>query len=81
MKKNGFTLVETMVAIAILSMAVAGTLYTADRTMVAAETANSQLTASYLAQEGIESARMERDDFYLNRYESHDRTHQVMRGI
>ena len=69
---KGFTLIETMVAIAILAMAVAGPLYTADRAMVAAQTANSQLTASYLAQEGIEYVRMVRDNAYLNRYESHD---------
>jgi prepilin-type N-terminal cleavage/methylation domain-containing protein len=70
--KNGFTLIETMVAIAILALAVVGPLYTADRAMVAAEIANNQLTASYLAQEGIEYVRMVRDNSYLNRYESHD---------
>ncbi len=64
-KKRGFTLIETLIAIAILGLAVAGPLYTADRAMVAAETANSQLTASYLAQEGIEYIRMVRDNNYL----------------
>jgi prepilin-type N-terminal cleavage/methylation domain-containing protein len=72
MKKNirGFTLVETMVAIAILTIAVAGPLYTADRAVVAAEIANNQLTASYLAQEGIEYVRMVRDNSYLSAYQN-----------
>ena len=67
-KRRGFTLIETMVAIAILTLAVAGPLYTANRAIVAAQTANAQMTASYLAQEGIEYMRMVRDDAYLANY-------------
>ena len=42
--------------------------------MVAAEIANSQLTASYLAQEGIEYVRMVRDNDYLSAYQSNQGT-------
>lgn len=58
-------MVETLIAIAVLSLAVVGPLYTAGRAIVAAQTANDQLTASYLAQEGIEYVRAMRDYTYL----------------
>ena len=64
----GFTLVESMVAVTILTLAVAGPLFTAGRAIVAAQTARDQLTASYLAQEGVEYVRALRDDEYLASY-------------
>ncbi len=67
---RGFTLVEAMVAVTILAFAVAGPLSAASRALVAAETARDQLTASYLAQEGIEYVRAMRDDAYLNAYKN-----------
>lgn len=69
-RQRGFTLVETMVAVAILTLSVAGPLTVADRAIVAAESANYQLTASYLAQEGIEYVRAMRDDAYLAAYKT-----------
>ncbi len=66
--RRGFTLIETMIAITILTLAMAGPLYTASRSIVAAQTSRDQLTASYLAQEGIEYARMMRDNQYLAAY-------------
>lgn len=54
-----------MVAITILTIAVAGPLYAANRAIVAAEISRDQLTASYLAQEGIEYVRSIRDNKYL----------------
>ncbi len=66
--RRGFTLIETMIAITILTLAMVGPLYTASRSIVAAQTARDQLTASYLAQEGIEYARMMRDNQYLSAY-------------
>jgi len=61
----GFTLVETLVAVTILTLAVVGPMTTANRVMVAAQTARDQLTASYLAQEGIEHVRALRDNYFL----------------
>jgi len=66
----GFTLVETMVAIAILTVAVAAPLLTAERAAAAAYAARDQLTASYLAEEGLEYVRAMRDDTYLCDFES-----------
>lgn len=65
---KGFTLIETMVAISILTFAMAGPLFTADRAIVAAQTARDQLSAMYLAQEGIEYVRAMRDNTYLATY-------------
>jgi prepilin-type N-terminal cleavage/methylation domain-containing protein len=67
---SGFTLIETMVAITIVTLSIAGPLYTASRAIVAAENARDQLIASYLAQEGIEYVRMMRDDEYLAAYQT-----------
>jgi len=65
---SGFTLIETLVAVTILTLTIAGPLYTASRALVAAETARDQLTASYLAQEGVEYVRMMRDTEFLSAY-------------
>lgn len=65
---RAFTLVETMIAVTILTLAVAGPLFTASRVIVAAQTARDQLTASYLAQEGVEYVRAMRDGSYLFAY-------------
>ena len=68
MNMKGFTLIETMVAITILAFAVSGPLFTANRAIIAAQTARDQLVALYLAQEGVEYVRMLRDNEYLNAY-------------
>lgn len=65
---KGFTLVETMVAVTIIMFAVTGPLFTASRSIVAAQIARDHLTASYLAQEGIEYVRAMRDNEYLSAY-------------
>jgi len=59
-----------MVAITILTVAMAGPLFTANRAIIAAQTARDQLTASYLAQEGIEYVRALRDNAYLAAYQA-----------
>ncbi len=66
--RRAFTLVETMIAVTILTFAVAGPLFTASRAIIAAQIARDQLTASYLAQEGIEYVRAMRDNEYLAAY-------------
>ncbi len=66
--KKGFTLLETMVAITILSFAIAGPLYAASRSLLAAQLARDRLTASYLAQEGIEYMRLVRDTIFIGAY-------------
>lgn len=67
---RGFTLIETMVAVSILTLSVAGPLFTASRAIVASVTARDQLTASYLAQEGIEYVRAMRDNAFLSAYQA-----------
>ena len=67
---KGFTLIETLIAITILTLAIAGPMVTASRSIVAAQTARDQLTASYLAQEGIEYVRAMRDNEYLTAYQA-----------
>lgn len=65
---RGFTLIEAMVAVTILTLSIAGPLYTANSAIVASMIARDQLTASYLAQEGIEYVRALRDYEYLAAY-------------
>lgn len=65
-QNHGFTLIEALIAVTIVTLSVAGPLYTASRALVAAEIARDKLTASYLAQEGVEYIRMMRDSAYLS---------------
>ncbi len=62
----GFTLLETIIAIAILSMAILGPLELASRTIGSAVVSQNQITAFYLAQEGIEYVRNVRDNNFLD---------------
>ena len=66
LRRTGFTLLETIVAIAILSMAMLGPLELASRTIGSAAVSQNQITAFYLAQEGIEYVRNVRDNNFLN---------------
>ncbi len=59
--KQGFTLVETLVAAAILILAVAGPLVVVGRSLQGHNSAINQTTAEYLAQEAIEIVRNRRD--------------------
>ena len=58
-KKNnkGFTLMETLVAISVLMLAVAGPLTLAQRSMVSTMISRDQLIASYLAQDALDYVR------------------------
>lgn len=66
----GFTLVETMIAVTVLTLSISGPLYAASRALIAAQVARDQLVASYLAQEGIEYMRAMRDNEYLAAYQA-----------
>jgi prepilin-type N-terminal cleavage/methylation domain-containing protein len=60
-QKNGFTLVETLVAIAILLIAVVEPLSIVSGSVATANLAKDQVSAYYLAQEGVELVRNVRD--------------------
>lgn len=63
--KKAFTLVETLVAIAILLVAIVGPFYAVSRSINASYVARDQLTASALAQEGTEYIYNLRDNNYF----------------
>ncbi len=62
----GFTVVETLVAITVLAISVAGPLSISFQGLRSAQLAKDQTTASFLAQEGIEFIRARRDEDYIN---------------
>lgn len=59
---SGFTLIETLVAIAILLVAVASPLIVSQRGIAAANSAKEQMIAYYLAQDATEQIRAIRDN-------------------
>ncbi len=67
--KNGFTLVETLVAVSILLIAIVGPMTIAQKGIQNAYFATEQVTAVFLAQEAIEAVRELRDDTALDAYD------------
>ncbi len=67
-RSAGFTLIEALIAITIVTFAITGPLLSAHRSIISAQDSNLQLTASHLAQEGIEHVRAMRDNYYLEAY-------------
>lgn len=63
---QGFTLIETLIAILILVTAITGPLTIASRSVIAGQVAKDQITAFYLAQDAIEYVRFVRDTNRLN---------------
>jgi len=63
--KKGFTLLEVIISISVLTMAVGGTYALISQTLRAASLANSRLVAAHLAQEGVEIVRNFRDNNWL----------------
>jgi len=62
---HGFTLIETMVAVSLLSIAIVAPMQLAAQSLAGAYYARDQITAFYLAQEGIEAVRAVRDNNIL----------------
>jgi len=62
---EGFSLVETLVAIAILLVIIVGPMSIATNSANSTSFANQQVMAYFLAQEGLELAQKGRDDFLL----------------
>jgi prepilin-type N-terminal cleavage/methylation domain-containing protein len=60
--RGGFTLIETLVAIAVLMISIAGPLVVASKGLTSALFARDQLMASYLAQETVELIKNTRDN-------------------
>lgn len=60
--RKGFTLIETIVSIAILTIAIVGPMTLSARSIHASSGARLQLEATYLANEGIEVVRNLRDN-------------------
>lgn len=65
-KKMGFTLVETLVAIGILSLSIAATFTAVQNGLQNSSIAKDQTTAFYLAQEAMEYIKNKRDQNALN---------------
>jgi len=64
-KESGFTLVETLIAVAILSLAIVGLMTILGKGISDTNYKKYRITASYLAQEGIEYIRNMRDTYVL----------------
>lgn len=60
--KKGFTLIEALVAIAILTISIAGPITIASKGISSSVFARDQITAFYLAQEAVEYVRNKRDE-------------------
>lgn len=64
-KQQGFTIIEVIVAIFILSVAVVGVFSAFSLIVILTSNASDRLTAAYLAQEGVEVVRNIRDNNWL----------------
>ncbi len=72
--QKGFTLVETLVAIAILLLVIIGPMTIAQKGVQNARHAREQMTAVFLGQEAIEGVRQIRDEYGLQVYDGSDST-------
>jgi prepilin-type N-terminal cleavage/methylation domain-containing protein len=64
---RGFTLIESLVAIFIFSLAIVGLMTVVSRGIAGTNAAANQVTAHFLAQEGLETARAIRDNEMIAR--------------
>lgn len=63
--KRGFTLLETLVAVAIFTIAILALLAVLSNGIASTNYAKRKITATYLAQEGVEYVRNQRDGFII----------------
>ncbi len=81
---HGFTLVETLVAITILTLAIIAPFAAVQRVMMASNISKNEIIAASLAQEGLEYVRFVRDNNYLaNQSDFVEGNHQMdrMNGV
>ncbi|HUO56284.1 MAG TPA: prepilin-type N-terminal cleavage/methylation domain-containing protein [Candidatus Paceibacterota bacterium] len=64
--QHGFTLIETLVALLLITVAIIAPMSLVTQSLLAAYYARDQITASNLAEEGIELIRSARDDAVLS---------------
>jgi len=64
-KQKGFTLVETLIAISILMIAIASPINLAQKALSSAVLSRDQMTASFLAQDGLEAVKNLRDQIAI----------------
>jgi len=64
-KEKGFTLVETLIAISILMIAIASPINLAQKALSSAILSRDQMTASFLAQDGLEAIKNLRDEIAI----------------
>ena len=67
--RNGFTLVEVLVAVSLLLLGLVGPMAFLIRVVNATEVANQRAQATFLAQEGIELVQKVRDDAWVEWFE------------
>jgi prepilin-type N-terminal cleavage/methylation domain-containing protein len=72
--EKGFTLIETLLAVAVLVLSISGPLTIAAKSLNSAVFAKDQITAFYLAQEAVEYVRNVRDANALHGRDSTDST-------
>jgi prepilin-type N-terminal cleavage/methylation domain-containing protein len=61
---GGFTLIETMVSVMILTVALSAFMTLVASSLYSARYANNEITANYLAQEVVDGIRNDRDNFF-----------------
>lgn len=79
--ERGFTLIETMVAVSLLALAVVAPMSLASQSISSAYYARDQVTAFYLAQEGIEAVRSVRDGNILKISQGETLADGILTGI
>lgn len=81
MYMKGFTLIETLVAIAILTTAMVAPFYALQESIKSADVSRDEITGSNLAQEGVEYVRSIRDGNYLYVRENPSSTQTWLYGL